>query len=132
MRFLSLTNTPECLALAEALTGSPIKIERKHFRSFDILRGNRLGKFFISDFSGQNESVLLPIETLKLCPFVAFRNSISITATSEDKLINTGLICEIHSFGFKFLGCEKVYEMAKLDLCLLPKGASIIEMSEEV
>lgn len=86
MAFLRLdARHPECRGLAMALVGSPTNDENSRLTAVEESEGEwYFGTFcFAGKFRGcvvWDDVVFLPLDTLKLCPYVAMREEVRVVA----------------------------------------------------
>lgn len=134
MAFLKLdARHPECHGLARALVGSPAGETIHANFCYDLVGltanyGFILSNEFVELYSCG--SILLPLATLKLCPYVAMKEGLNVKMVayipcegySIDRgvRLSTGLIAE--------LGVNIDEAQFTLDLENLPKGAEVVEL----
>lgn len=106
--------------LAECLIGSPTYRPNSHAPEFDTLVGIQENRFVVSYFLDgldwvAREEVIVPLETLKFCPFVGLRNGVKFWLCVID------LNCTLD---------ELVSQISalKFDSTELPKGAELIDV----
>lgn len=135
MKYLKLdARHPECHGLAKALVGSPVVVDRLWYKEpflcgVSIDHENNL--FAVDGRDGYFYSVgsiNIPIDSLKLCPYVAMREGLVIACVRVVGFIdeiNSKTLCKIQTSD----GVSNRMPMAKikLDLSDLPKGAEIVE-----
>lgn len=110
MSYLKLdARHPECHGLARALVGSPLATKKPNGEDCLLvgIRRKFMHKTFVTDESGSEDEILLPLDTLQVCPFVANREKIAVTLHNHPT--------DASLFG------------ATLDLDNLPKGAEVVE-----
>lgn len=141
MKYLELdARHPECRGLARALVGSPSIQVSDHMliKGVDTepLFGIDYDVFITRDRSGYtwSEQIAIPIDTIKLCPFVAFREGVSVACKSVPSLAK-GVIESISTnrgFTDIVIGDYGAFDIREitLDLERLPNGARIVEVSE--
>lgn len=149
MKYLKLdARFEECHGLARALVGSLVDYKKDNDEDcfFRGIRKQIIQWSFVTDISGGETQLLLPLDTLKLCPFVAFKERIKVKAKrfspdqrewSESVEINKNTIDSIRfNYGFCDFAISNDYELGfwfsksrfELDLDKLPKGAEIVEI----
>jgi hypothetical protein len=153
MKYLELTNTKECMKLAECLIGSVViyhsnTIKHKYYelahtaneadyRAFIIIGGRdpETGNS-IHSFCNMNK-ILLPLDNLKLNPFKCMEHGVRVLGDSKVGVKERDLICEIATYNSKdfafVLGKYRfVEENISLDLTVIENGeingASIVEV----
>lgn len=125
----------ECWGLARALYGSPITWVGNHISDYGVLTYvcELLHGFQTSDLDVHTEPILIPLESIKLCPYVAMREGVKLKST-----INSwgGII---HKISVDDNGLNEFIHMTNsytihsrsdiaLDLGNLPKGAEVVEL----
>ena len=132
MKLLKLTNTPECLKLAECLIGS-----KSTWRSAELVGISKCKKepFLAEFFAGTNllikdgyEELSFKLEDLKVCPYMCLKNTVQVSFEGE-----SGVIYSIDRFGnceieLEYGGFDKKHmSIITLDLTNLPKGAEVVD-----
>lgn len=138
MKYLKLdAGHKECHGLARALVGSPIRegeIDIQLLGTCDF--AGHIGFVVAVDpwnFCSR-AVILLPLDTLKLCPYVAMREGVGVVAYYDNSTYcdrTTGTIFNATSegnFSFHAYGNEYGVEEIHLDLDNLPKGAEVVEL----
>ena len=149
MKYLKLTNTPECLKMAECLLNS--SCESGMLKSGTLLGVNKM--FAVTHNGGVihgfwRDEILLPLETLKINPYKCMEHEIVVTAPyivppATVKPIPPAAVGRIHYCNLskyspsrkKECGIENCVNVflddIVLDLTNLPSGASIIEEKDK-
>lgn len=135
MRALKLNaNFTECHGLAKALIMSPTT--DRQFRAIignEFIVGDLNSEYRLNDWDFRSE-ILLPIYTLKLCPFVAMREKINVFADfgwHDGENLIKGFITAIFSkdkIEIDFFKHDFKSEDIMLDIKNLPKGAEVVEL----
>jgi hypothetical protein len=77
MKVLKLTNTPECLRIALAFIGSICTIKQDQKYTFlSTIRDYYLCEDIDDNVLETTWDIFLPLESLKICPFIAMRENI--------------------------------------------------------
>jgi hypothetical protein len=146
MKYLKLTNSEECLKLAECLVGS--RTNAVFFMQF--LHGSDQNGFWVTDAGDDDywidvgiDKILLPLDTLKLNPFKCMEHGIEIVQIDKSKkivqlgnIIKIDLVEDLITYSNSVFGehCESpvnFLDYLSLDLENLPEGATVIEMDDE-
>lgn len=141
MKYLKLdARHSECHGLARALVGSPVVDddcnEIRRLSAIEFSKGDySFGLFYPEGkFRGcifWEQEITIPIDTIKLCPYVAMREGVSVLVQPW-AMGHTGLINTIHS-GESLeivVGDYGAFGLGEitLDLENLPKGAEVVEL----
>lgn len=117
---------PECHGLARALVGSPT------ITKFPTLFGV-LENCFVTKYEARGGAnfdhyvtLTLPLDTLKLCPYVCMREGVKLCGPATKDLI-TDAINEEWTVGQLLTAFDNFGDYIALDLDNLPKGAEIME-----
>lgn len=141
MKYLKLdARHPECHGLARALVGSKCALSKPAVTSgrigFELVQ--TLQDVFLVCRVDENpkwesvtphQSIYIPIDALKLCPYVAMREGLLVKGKNENDYgfgqitkIYKGFICNLFKIKDNFYADE-----ITLDFDLLPKGAEVVE-----
>lgn len=146
MKYLKLdARHPECHGLARALVGSKCALSKPAVTSgrigFELVQ--TLQDVFLVCRVDENpkwesvtphQSIYIPLDILKLCPYVAMREGVGVVAYYDNSTYcdrTTGTIFNATSegnFSFHAYGNEYGVEEIHLDLDNLPKGAEVEEL----
>lgn len=122
----------ECWGLARALYGSPVTWVGNHIGDYGVLTYvcELLHGFQTSDLDVHTEPILIPLESIKLCPYVAMREGLLLKGKNENDYgfgqitkIYKALTCNLFKIKDNFFADE-----ITLDLDNLPKGAEVVEL----
>lgn len=146
MKYLELdARHPECHGLARALVGSLCALERvsEYLGIFTWAHSEANYPFGMINQNGallQGEVVYIPLDTIKLCPFVAMREGVELVVVSACGDKATGYIRAIDTnTDYILVGnvcfdwVENSHELSPeitLDLDNLPKGARVVEVEK--
>lgn len=144
MKILKLTNTPECLRIALAFVGSPVLFMKCHLDSVSLLsKSYKLYPEYCTD-SYRHSHIMLPLETLKICPFLAMREGLIFDTNangygkqisnilSVENLLDDGLMTVSFMVNLKYTITKHIKtipsEYLDLDWIQTIHGASIEEV----
>lgn len=133
MKYLKLDPwRSECWGLARALYGSPVTFFGDLGSDYGVLTYVcEVGRGFqTSDLDMYFEPILIPFESIKLCPYVAMREGVLLKGKNENDYgfgqitkIHKGFTCNLFKIKDNFYADE-----ITLDFDLLPKGAEVVEL----
>jgi len=139
MEFLKLSNTEECLKLAECLIGSPCFYPKTthgiNLYGSDLKYGFATNPYMdTSSLRWRNGTLWLPLETIKLNPFKCMEHGVKVIVNDHRIYPKIGSMygerLNLHNLSHQIRWIHRKPNIS-LDLNKkLPTGASIVEIEE--